>query len=399
MATESIREMVREGERDPRAWIEYTRSLVEQPPEMVWDVMETLLEIGGERAVPALCLLAQEDAGVVGEAAIHTLGRLSGPTAGQGLQSILPMLSAERYALAQRSLLKLQLKQIPVDELPDPGDRWRTLVGPPDGHGYQVVWFYDAPDARGQRRFIGLSIHELTGIQQAYGHHDAASVMGPDTLPEPLPRGQVHRVLLPGSSDGSLTGARLLMLETEFEYGRRLVREAQARTTAAGRPLPIEYRLMGPWLWRYRESGRDTRVEPVVLSGIAAPSAGLEASAGLLYHPAFRGWFADGEKLLKPTAALLGRASRTQVEGVGLSPDDVTRVTRQYFDPPLVERLQNRLRAMGEWLERAGESRPAALAWVSAEALAELPPERHPLARAMVELGLHMMVEQLRTIQ
>ena len=65
MATESIREMVREGERDPRAWIEYTRSLVEQPPEMVWDVMETLLEIGGERAVPALCLLAQEDADVV----------------------------------------------------------------------------------------------------------------------------------------------------------------------------------------------------------------------------------------------------------------------------------------------------------------------------------------------
>jgi hypothetical protein len=54
---------------------------------------------------------------------------------------------------------------------------------------------------------------------------------------------------------------------------------------------------------------------------------------------------------------------------------------------------------MSEWLERAGERRLSVLAWASADALAELPPERHPLARSMVELGLQMMVEQLQLMQ
>jgi len=402
MAVESIREMIREGEREPRAWIEYTRSLVEQPPEMVWDVMETLLEIGGERAVPALCLLAQEDAETVGEAALHTLGRLSGPTAAQGLQSILPLLPPDRQALARRSLLKLQLKQVQVDERLDPHGCWRTLVGPPDGHGDQVVWFFHTPDEQGRTRFLGLSVHELDGIRQAYGHHDVLSAMGPDAVPEPLPVGHVHRVLLPGSPDGASVGARLLMLETDFEYGRRLVRDAQERSLAAGQSLPIEYRLMGPWLWHYRESATETRVEPAVFESIAAPSASLEASVGLLYHAAFRGWFADGEWLLRPAAVLLGRLPRARVSRlgeVGLLPGELDGLTRTYFEPPMVERLQGRLRGMAEWLARADEGHTAALAWAAAQALSDVPPERHPFARAMVELGLQMMVEQLRSLQ
>lgn len=401
MAVESIREMIREGEREPRAWIEYTRSLVEQPPEMIWDVMDTLFEVGGERAVPALCLLAQEDAEAVGEAAIHTLGRLSGPTAVQGLQSILPMLQPDRYALARRSLLKLQLKQVQVDELPEPQGRWRTLVGPPDGDGHQVVWFFHTPDERGRQRFLGLSLHEQSGIHQAYGHHDVVSAIGPDVVPAPLALGQVHRVALPSSLDGAVSGARLLMLETDFEYGRRLVRAAQARTLEAGERLPIEYRLMGTWLWQYRESVPERDAEPAAYEDIAAPSASLEASVGLLYHPAFRGWYADGEWLLKPAALLLQRLSQARVSRrgeLGLLPGELENLTRYYFDSPMVERIQNRLRGMGEWLARAREGHSAALARASAQALAEVPPERHPLALGMVELGLQRMVEQLRSL-
>jgi hypothetical protein len=370
---------------------------------MIWDVMETLLEIGGERAVPALCLLAQEDADVVSEAALHTLGRLNSATAAWGLQSVLSLLPPERHVLARRSLLKLRLKQVPVDELPDPHGCWRTLVSPPDGHGFQVVWFFHTADELGRRKFLGLSLHEVAGIQQAYGHHDVVTAMGPEAVPDPLAPGQVHRVVLPNSSDGSLVGARLLMLETDFEYGRRLVREAQARILAAGQPLPIEYRLMGPWLWQYRESKRDDRVVPSAPDArIAAPSASLEASAGLLYHTAFRGWFADGERMLKPAATLLGRlrgARGGASGGLGLLPDEMADLVRHYFEPSMVERLQRRLSGMGEWLERAGERRLATLTWTAAQALDDVPPERHPLARAMVELGLQMMVEQLRSLQ
>jgi hypothetical protein len=389
MATESIREMIREGEHDPRAWIEYTRSLIEQPSETIWDVMETLVEIGGKRAVPALSLLAQEDAGVVSEAAMHALGRMDDPAAVWGLQSILPLLPPERRALAERNLLKLQLKQVPVDERPDPQGHWRTLVGPPDGHGYQVVWFVHVPDERGERKFLGLSLHEVDGVQQAYGHHDIA----PEMLPQVRARGQVHQVPLPGDSEAALAGAQFLMLETDVYYGRRLVREAQERTLAAGRSFPIEYRLMGPWLWRYSEHSVERPFTSVAPVASAAPSVGVEASARLLYHPAFRGWFADGEWLLGPAAALFPRAPSS------LPTAEIDRLTRLYLGPSMEERLQDRLMAMVEWLERAGEIDAAALARASALAFEKMPPEQHPLVRAMVELGLRMMVEQLRSLQ
>jgi hypothetical protein len=392
MASESIREMIREASHNPRAWIEYTRPLLEQPPEAVWQIVDTLLEIGGEQGVPALCLLAQEEADVVSEAALHALGRIARPAAAEGLQSILPLLPPDRRALAKRSLLKLQLKQVAMPELPDPHGEWRTLVGPPDGHGYQVVWFIHVPDGRGQRKFLGLSLHESTGIEQAYGHHDIA----PDMVPEPRAQGQVHSILLPGSSDVAQAGARLLMLESDVDYGWRLVKEAQARTLSSGRPFPIEYRLMGPWLWRYkrgesRAPGEARRTERPSLLG---------TSAGLIYHSAFRGWFAEGEWMLKPAAALLERVrgSPATPGRLRLSADEIADLTRRYLEPPMAERLQCRLRGMAEWLERAGERHPAALARAAAQALSDQPPEEHPLARAMVELGLQVIVEQLRSV-
>ena len=176
--------------------------------------------------------------------------------------------------------------------------------------------------------------------------------------------------------------------------------------------------MMGPWLWRYRERSEHSEYDKTPVEAVAhvkqaahakqaaqvasvEPSAGLEASAGLLYHPAFRGWFAEGEWLLGPATALLLRmpeASVTTLGNLGLPAGEITDLTRRYLDPSMVERLQNRLRAMGEWLERAGETHPAALARASAQALVERPPEQHVLARAMVELGLQMVVEQLRSL-
>jgi len=386
MAVETIREMMREGARNPRAWIEYTRSLVEQPPETIWDVMDTLLAVGGEQAVPALCLLAQEEREILSEAALHTLGRIDHPAAAEGLRSILPLLPPEPRTLAQRSLLKLQLKQVLPDERPDPRGCWRTLVGPPDGHGYQVVWFSHAPDERGARKFLGLSLHEQAGIPQAYGNHNAA----PDLVPEPLPLGQVHQVLLPVRSEEGLTGAQLLMLETDFEYGRRLVQAAQERAIEAGKRFPIEYRLMGPWLWRYADP-EGTAPSPPMPAAIR--SVDRTAGAELLYHPAFRGWFAEREWLLRPARALLEQTPK----GEGLPPGEIDRLARRYCDPETTVLLQGRLRAMVEWLQRAGQTRPAALAWAAAQTLGDTPPERHPLVRAMVELGLQITVEQLRS--
>jgi hypothetical protein len=182
-------------------------------------------------------------------------------------------------------------------------------------------------------------------------------------------------------------------------YGLRLVRQAQERTIAAGKPFPIEYRLMGPWLWPYSETDAPAATSA---SAAAALPVDVEASAGLLYHPAFRGWFADGEWLLKPAAVLAQRMPGGKGErlgGLGLPTAEIDRLSRLYLSPPMAERLKARLMAMVEWLERAGAVDAAALARASALALDRLPPERHPLVRAMVELGLRMMIEQLHSLR
>jgi hypothetical protein len=418
MATESIREMLREGERDPRALIEYTRTLGEQADETTQEVIDTLLEVGRERAVPVLCLLAQHDVGTLAESALSALGRSSHPDAVRGLQSILPMLPADRRSLAQRALLKLQLKQIPVLSLPPVDDAWRTLVGPIDGEGNQVIWFLREPDEQGRCSFLGLTINDQAGIRQAYGHHDVP----PDILPEKRQRGHVHHVLLQGgpqagerfpdggaSSGGSgrggsspgepspgmpgrqWQGAILHMLETDFEYGRWLVREGQARNWQVGHPLPAEYRLLGPWLWQYDDArvvaSRPTAPAP------AAPARLLVETKRLLFHPAFRGWFAYGERVIQHAAALL---RRMPLATSAQSSDEVTRLAEAFFDGETVERLQARLIGMSEWLWLGDERRLAELAVAAAETLDTTPPKEHPLARSMVELGLQVILEQLR---
>jgi hypothetical protein len=398
MAAESIREMLREGDQDPRALIEYTRTLGELTDETTQQVIDTLLEIGQERAVPVLCLLAQDHVRILAQCALSALGRLGHPDAVRGLQSILPMLPADRRSLAQRALLKLQLKQIPVLSRPTADDTWRTLVGPIDGEGNQVIWFLHEPDEQGRCSFLGLTINDQAGINQAYGHHDVP----PDILPEVRRQGHVHHVLLQGgrqsggraldagaSSDGP--GAILHMLESDFEYGRRLVREGQSRNWQVDHLLPAEYRLLGPWLWQYDDAQVDASQRTVPAS--TDPSSLLSETNKLLYHPAFRGWFAYGERVIQHAAASL---RRMPLATSAQSSDEVTRLAEDYFDEATVERLRTRLTQMSEWLWLGGERRMAELALAAAETLSTTPPEKHPLTRSMVELGLQVILEQLR---
>jgi hypothetical protein len=403
MAVESIREMIREGERDPRVLVEYTRSLAEQTEETIEEVIETLVEVGAERAVPVLCLLAQDDLDALGEAALLALGRLYYPEAGHGLQSILPLLPPERRALCERSLLKLSLKQVPVRPRPPVNEAWRALVSPIDGEGSQVIWFIGEPNDQGLCRFVGLSINDREGIRQAYGHVDVPT----DTLPERRLRGHVHNVALQTGppdegerSSGGMArggGMLLLMLEADFDYGRRLVREGQACNARQGRLLPVEYRLFGPWLWQYDDtqvaSSRWQDTRPAGMAGQAGPALPLAETARLLSHPAFRGWFAYGESVLQHAMSLLRRSPLIIGADTG---GDVAALARTYFDRATIERLQARLTANSEWLWRAGDAQAAGSAARVAETLGSTSPAEHPFARGMVELGLRAVIEQLR---
>jgi hypothetical protein len=431
MAVESIKEMIREGERDPRALLEYTRTLAEQADETIEGVIDTLIEIGQERAVPALCLLAQDDNDTLGRAALLALGRLHHPDAAQGLQSILPLLSPERCTWGERSLLKLRLKQVPISPRPPVDATWRTLVSPIDGEGSQVIWFVGEPNEHGLCRFVGFSINDHEGIRQVYGHVDVPA----DTLPARRLRGHVHNVALrtsppddgdrspgehdrspgghdrspgehgrsPGEHDRSPAkmvpspGILLHMLESNFDYGRWLVREAQARNARQERHVPVEYRLFGPWLWQYDDAqvglSRWQGLGPVRTAGRSGPTGTVVETATLLSHPAFRGWFAYGELVLQHAVSALQPTPLTVGSDVG---SDLAVLARAYFDRGMISRLRYRLDIMSEWLWQAGDARTAALSTLAAETLSTTSPAEHPLTRRMIELGLRAAVEQLR---
>ena len=400
MAVESIREMIREGERDPRALLEYTRTLAEQPDETIEGVIDTLIEVGQERAVLALCLLAQDDRDALGQAALLALGRLHHQEAAQGLQSILPLLPPDRRSLAERSLLKLRLKQVAVPPRSPVNTTWRALVSPIDGEGSQVIWFVGEPNQHGLCHFVGFSINDREGIRQVYGHVDVPS----DTLPERRLRGHIHNVALQsGSTDEddrvpgegtSSPGILLHMLETDFDYGRRLVREGRARNAQQGRPVPVEYRLFGPWLWQYDDAQvGSSRWQGLDKVGAAGPPGSLAETAMLLSHPAFRGWFAYGEQVLQYAVSVL---RRTPLIAGSDASGDPAMLARTYFDRPMIARLRYRLAAMSAWLWQAGDARAAGLATLAAETLATMSPAAHPLTRRMIELGLRAAIEQLR---
>jgi len=404
MAIESVREMVREGERDPMALIEYTGALADQSEETFRNVIETLVEVEGERAVPVLCLLAQEQQDALAQAALDALGRLSHPRAAQGLQSVLLMLRPALRPLAERSLLKLRLKQVPIAAPPPMDERWRALVSPIDGEGVQTVWFIQEADQQGVCRFLGMTISDSQGIAQAYGRYDVPAT----GLPRRLPMGRLHRISLSGvtpaqAGEHQVPNRRswrheadpvLLLLEADLEYGRRLAQAGQESTLQQQRPLPVEYRLLGSMLWQYGD--------PAAATG--RPSSGapeskpdlLPVTADLLAYPAFQGWFVRGDLAVRHAATMMQWTPTVFLEGVR---SWAVALARAHFGPAALRQLRVRLEAMEEWLWRAGEIHLAELTACVAATVTTTPPEQHPFTLRMAELGLYAVLEQAQPDQ
>lgn len=408
IAVESLKEMMAEGERDPFTLAEYARALAAQSEETFLDVIEVLLEVGQERAVPALCLLAQEQVDALAEAALYALGRLPHPDAVRGLQSLLPLLPPVRRALGERSLRKLQFRGIPVPPLPAVDDGWRVLVGPVGGQGGRVVWFIRGADAHGDCWFLGVSIAEDKGIEQAYGHPSTPASF----LPEQREVGHVHRIVVepkaPAGAERLAPVVRdaedqaslphqgeslaLHMLETDFDYGRWLVQEGQALNLRLGVPLPVEYRLLGPALWQYDDAGlASSRQQPPV-----STMRSLVETADLLAYPIFGGWFAHGERVFQVAAAMLKWMPTLFLEGIHSWAE---RLAEEYYDRTHLDRLRSRLEAMAEWLWRAGEVHLAELALLASATITEVPPAEHPFTVRMMERGLTFVADQLQKQQ
>jgi hypothetical protein len=119
----------------------------------------------------------------------------------------------------------------------------------------------------------------------------------------------------------------------------------------------------------------------------------LNETADLLAHPAFAGWVAYGDVVLQHATSLLRRSPLT----VGSQESSkLSNLILRYFDQAMIDRLRDRLKAMSEWLWRAGDVRAGSLTTLAAETLGILSPAEHPFTRGMVELGLRAVIAQLR---
>ena len=385
----SLREVLRQAGRDPGVLVQYVESLDRQEPDVVLAVVRQLLEVAeraeaGEAAgldpggvVDLLRLMAQDVRGEIAVAAIESLGTLRRPEAARALQTLLPAVAPDLRSAAERLLRKLQFSGVQVAPLPAPDPDWRALISPPGGQGQQAVWFLFQRGEAAQVRFLNVLLHDRAGAVEAVGHPQVPALM----LPPRRSRGYVHDVALPDAS------GIMLMLEAQFDVGRRLVRDALADNRGTQIPVAGLLRLRSPWLWGVDGGGeRPPRRLPEME---AEPGPEFAArSAGLLGHPAFVSWTLRGELLMGAAEEMMHRPGRELERSV-------RRLAAELFsNREVAAAFGRRLEAMSEWLLLAGDGAAARVTLRTARALASRPAEQ-PFIQALVRRDLALILKSL----
>jgi hypothetical protein len=378
LAQRSLQDVLAQSEQDPRVLGEFMQGMDNQPPELARRVVASLGALDDPRAVEALRCLAQDVRADVAADALDALGRRPTPDAASALRSVRPLLPDSQQARATRALRKLQVRGVPVPDLPPPAPAWRALVSPVDGLGRQSVWFIQPQAEQDTVRFLSVMLLEGVGLNSALANPAAP----PDELPAPRPVGTMHQI---GFADAP---QRLILLEAPFDYGRSLLLRAADDNRAGDYVFPPELRLYGTWLWN--SAARELpwpRKHPDLPE---SRSELLRETDRLLRHPAFQGWFAQSD-------ALYNAAEQMAAGNAGDSWRLVQRVARQQFaDPAEVMRYQVRLDAMAEWLERAQDPGAAQLAQATSDALGAMSAIEIPFILALVRRGLEIAIHNLR---
>ena len=378
VALSSLEEVLAQAERNPTTWIDYVQGLDRQEPDIVLAVVWALREIGQPRAVEPLRMMAQDVREEIAAAALDALADLRLSEAARALQSLAPIVHPNLRPLTERALRKQRFAGVEVGTLPAPDPAWRALVSPVDGLGQQSVWFVQESRWGAHLRVLNVLLNDRAGAVEAMGHRQVS----PQALPPQRALGHVHDIVLP---DGS--GA-MLALETTFDVGRRLVREALARNRETQIPVAAVLRLLSPWLWE--TSGVDELL-PRTLPDLPEGAEGLLAATDrLVDHPAFVTWSARSERTLQ--------AAEEAVRHPNWNPAMWNRrLTAELLAERVVTQvLGQRLVAMSEWLLLAEEETWSQLALVAAQALEGPQPARHPFVQALVRRDLELAVHSLK---
>jgi hypothetical protein len=386
MAIASLEEILSQAEGNPAILIPTIEELDRQEPDVVLAVARSLQDMGvhmlasgqASSVVEPLRMMAQDVREEIAMEALHLLGSLRLPEAARAMQMLIPIVAPTLQPLAERLLRKLQFSGVAVEPLPQPDANWRALISPLNGLGQQSVWFIQEHRSSARAQFLNILLSDRAGAIEAVGHSHVPALM----LPPRRSLGHLHDIALP---DGS--GA-MLMLETTFDLGRRLVLEALAHNRETQIPVAGSLRLLSPWLWGY--AGAD-QLPPRMLPQLAARDEALVGiSDRLLGHPAFVTWRAHSEATF--------RAAEEALRHPGWDREVwVKRLTNELFSGPIVAQvLSERLTGMSEWLLLAGDELRAKMALVCAKAVQRGDAQDQPFLRAMVLRDLELASRTLK---
>jgi hypothetical protein len=377
VAVASLQEVLVQAGRNPAVLIEYVQGLDQQEPDVVLAVARALRDCGDELAVEPLRMMALDVRAEIAAEALQVLGTIRLPGAAKALQTLVSVVAPELRPMTERALRKLRFVGVPIQELPKPHPDWRALISSVDGLGQQSVWFVMENHLTGWVQFLNVLLNDRVGAVEAVGHARVPARM----LPPRQSPGFLHDIALP---DGS---AAMLMLETSFDLGRRLVVEAVVRNRETQIPVAGVLRLLGPWLWGVRDGDAlPSRALPELSAG---DESLLAVSDRLLAHPAFASWTLRGEATFQAAEEALRHPGwDLEVWVKRLAGEFLARLV-------IVQVFSQRLVAMSEWLLLAGEEALARLALVSAQALLEGAAQEHPFVQALIRRDLAQALDNL----
>ena len=322
-------------------------------------------------------MIAQDVREDIAAEALQALGTIRLPEAARALQTLIPVSAPELRPLAERLLRKQRFAGVEVRPLSPPEPEWRALVGAMDGLGQQNVWFIQEDAGTGIVRFLNVLLNDRAGAVEAVGHAQVPALM----LPPRQPAGHIHDVALP---DGS--GA-LLMLETDFDVGRRLVLEALTYNRETKIPVAGPLRLLSPWLWGY--AGADALPSRTLPQ---RPAEDLSLTGHLIGHPAFATWTVRSQVIFQAAEEALRHPGWNMEVWV-------RRLAGELFSQPAVAQVfHRRLLAMSEWLLLAGDEGSARLALAAAKALLEANSQDQAFVQALVRRDLQLALHSLKGI-
>ena len=376
-ATRSLNELITAMTADDTAVIEYLAQLAAQPPEVLGMILEAVPRLATHPyLVTLLRIIAQGESQSGARTAVEQLGRLRMPEALSALATLSLTLPPPLAALAERGARKLRMSGVRAAEAQIATEiaPWRALISPVDGAGIQVVWFIRRAAEQDTATLLTVVMHDPEGIVACFGSDTVAI----DRLPPDQPLGSIY----PFVQDETLPALQLL--ESEFDFGRQVVKAALERHWTAETLPPLEYRYFNPLLWNFEPLG----------AAVAPPEAGSYSPvqiAGLLDHPVFAGWFWRDDAMFD--------AARRLTSGAGASrrAKHIDSVAIAHFGAEVVVSYRRRLEATARWLALAAQPEAAAMAMSAAAHISASAPVESPFVRRLIGIGLDVAAVSLQT--